>query len=123
MKAAEVPDDELTDGEALELDLEERRERKFRLWYVLAAVGVGLILGVVLAFVFVSKASQGSRQATCAVVGASRHEKQAQLREYEANPPTTDLARNLQSTYRDSLATWDRLWSTLGCKDEAPPGP
>lgn len=111
------------EAEALELDLEERRERKFRLWYLLAAVGVGLILGVVLAFVFVSKASQGQRGATCAVVEASRKEKMAQLREYEANPPTTDLARNLQETYRDSLATWDRLWSTLGCKDSAPPGP
>jgi hypothetical protein len=113
--------------DALELDLEEdgreRRRRMVHIWYVVFAAFFGLVLGLAAMFALVVNSSRGSRDATCAVVAASRAEKRAQLAEYEANPPTSELARNLEQTYRDSLATWDQLWSTLRCKDTALPGP
>lgn len=129
MEAGNEDADEVDLGaeDALVLDLEEeaqvRRRRMVHVWYVVFAAFVGLVLGLAAMFALVVNSSRGSREATCAVIAASRAEKRAQLREFEATPPTTELARNLQQTYRDSLATWDQLWSTLRCKEAAPPGP
>lgn len=126
--------DGMSPQEALELNLDEEEGRekdrkiarnrvRIRVWYVVFAAFFGLVLGLGFMFVYVVNSSAKSKDATCAVVAASRHEKQAQLEQYEANPPTSELARSLQQTYRESLASWERLWSTLGCKDAAPPGP
>ena len=113
--------------EALELDLDEEagrpRLRVRHLLYVFVVSFVAVMLGVVLLFVYFAKSSADSRAATCAVVEASRKEKRAQLLQYQENPPTTELARSLQETYRDSLRSWDSLWSTLGCKEAPAPTP
>jgi len=127
LPASVVAVTEEEEAEPLELDLEEERRGRQRktvhVWYVVFAAFAGLAIGVALLFVYFVHSSANSRAATCAVVAANRHEKQAQLQQYDANPPTSELARSLQQTYRESLASWERLWSTLGCKDAAPPGP
>jgi hypothetical protein len=127
---AEVADPDgfdLGKEDALELDLETEPARQHRRWskvlYVGAAAFVGLVAGLTLMFILVVNSSNSQRSATCAVIAASRAEKQAQLQQYEESPPSTELARRLQSTYKESLRTWDGLWSTLGCKDTAPPAP
>lgn len=127
MEAGNGDEVDLGAEDALVLDLEEeaqvRRRRMVHIWYVVFAAFLGIVLGLAGMFTLLVSSSKGQRDATCAVVAASRAEKRAQLAEYEANPPTSELARSLQQTYRDSLATWDHLWSTLRCKDTAPPGP
>jgi len=113
----------------LELNLEEDeprawyRHRLTRVLYVAFSAFAGLVIGLGAMFVLVVNSSKDSRGATCSVVEANRKEKREQLQQYEESPPSTELAKRLQQTYKESLASWDHLWSTLGCKDSAPPTP
>jgi hypothetical protein len=85
--------------------------------YAIVSGFLALGLGIGLAFYFIVKSSADSRKATCAVVEHSRAEKRAQLQAYDETPPTTEAGRNLRETTASSLAAWDGLWGTLGCKD------
>lgn len=82
-------------------------------------IGIGIATVIVIFAVtitYIVVVSRGNKEAYCTLIETNRAEKRAQLRGFEETPPTTEVGRNLEGTYRDSLAAWDRLWDTVGCK-------
>lgn len=111
--------------------MEELREQQailarqqVRVRRLLNLMGVGMATVIILfvsIITYIVLASQGNRETTCALIETSRAEKRAQLEAFEETPPTTEVGRSLQDAYRDSLAAWDQLWDTIGCKAVPPP--
>jgi hypothetical protein len=95
-------------------------KRPVPLWYVFAAGFLAVGVGIALLFTYAALSSRDRLADTCAVIETSRAEKRAQLKAYEETPPVSETGRNIRDTYAESLAAWDKLWNSLGCK-EVPP--
>ncbi len=91
-------------------------KRPVPLWSVIMAGFIALGIGIFVTFIFVAVSSRDRLSDTCAVIETSRAEKRIQIRAFDESPPTTEAGRNLKDSYTQSLAAWDRLWDSLGCK-------
>jgi len=75
--------------------------RRVRVWWTILMGFLGMVLGLVLAFAYISQVNKDGRSATCAVIHANQEV-------YRETPPTTEVGRN-------AATAWDDLANALNC--------
>jgi hypothetical protein len=96
----------------------KRQQTKVRHLLYLIGIGIVAVLAIfAVTLTYIVVVSRGNKAASCELIETARAEKRALIAQYAENPPATQLGRDIEQSYRQSLAAWDNLWNTLGCME------